>query len=142
MIDVVVDARDMISALSRLGAKLSNPSDALEETGLYFERRIEEGFRKEIDPYGKKWAPLSPATITEKQRKGYPLAILTRTRRMRSQVSVVVSGKTLKISVPFPGELHQRGTRKMPKRQIIPEGVLSKTDERVVVDILIKHLSL
>lgn len=121
---------------------MSNPRGALEEIGDYFVKRAEEGFRKEVDPYGTKWSPLSPATIADKQRKGYPKAILTRTRKMRSQVTSVVIGKSVKITVPFPSQFHQRGTKKMPQRQILPDSALSTRDERNIKDIFIDYLDI
>ena len=102
--------------------------------------RFEQGFRREIDPYGKKWQPLSSATIAYKQRMGYPLKILTRTGRMRSSARYVLQGKAVKIIVDFPSRFHQSGTRRMPKRQILPDAKLSRTDERNIVDLAVEYL--
>lgn len=115
----------------------------MNEVGDYFQRRVEEGFKKEVDPYSRRWAKLSPATITDKRRRGYPLKILTRTSRMRKSIRVIINKKSVRIVVPFPGEFHQAGTRKMPQRKIIPDkNRLSKRDERNVKDIFINYLDI
>jgi hypothetical protein len=74
------------------------------------EGRILEGFRKEVDPYNNKWTPLSPATIAEKQRKGYPRNILVRTQKMKRSLKIVVQGKSLRIEIGFPGRSISHGT--------------------------------
>lgn len=143
MIQINASFTPILRDLRKLGVKLTNQSDAMQEVGQYFQRRVEEGFRKEVDPYNKRWAKLSPATIADKQRRGYPLKILTRTRRMRSGVRIIINKKSIRITVPFPSEFHQSGTRKMPQRKIIPDqGRLSKTDERNIKDIFIDYLDI
>ncbi|MBD2492529.1 phage virion morphogenesis protein [Aulosira sp. FACHB-615] len=142
MIQVSADLNPILRRLTKLGGQLSNPADFLQDVGAYFEKRIDEGFRQEKDPYGKKWKPLSPATISEKERLGFPLKILTRRGKMRSEVKTSVSGKTVRITVPFPAQFHQIGTKRMPQRQILPDGRLSKTDERNIVDLAIEFLDI
>ncbi|MEH2135435.1 phage virion morphogenesis protein [Nostoc sp.] len=142
MIQVFADLNPILRPLGRLGGKLSNPTEFLENTGGYLLKRAEQSFRTETDPYGKKWVSLSPATIAQKERLGYPLKILTRTGSMRSSPRAIVQGKAVKIVVAFPSEFHQRGTRKMPQRQILPEGRLPKTDERNITDLAIEFLEL
>ena len=111
--------------------------------GQYFLDKAESGFRKEVDPYGKKWQPLSSATIDQKQRLGYPLKILTRTGTMRSSVRYQVKKKSVQIVIDTSyATFHQTGTRKIPKRQILPENRLSKTDERNIVDLGIEYLDI
>ena len=132
----------ILRPLSRLGGKLSDPTDFLRSTGDYFIKRVEQGFRTETDPYGQKWAPLSPATIAQKERLGYPRKILTRKGDMRRSPKATIQGKSVKITVAFPSEFHQRGTKKMPQRQILPEGRLSKTDERNIADLAIDYLEI
>lgn len=142
MIQVFADLNPILRPLTRLGGKLSNPTVFLQSTGDYLLKRTEQGFRSETDPYGKKWAPLSPATIAEKERLGYPRKILTRKGDMRQSPTATIQGKSVKITIGFPGEFHQRGTVKMPKRQILPEGRLSKTDERNITDLAIDYLDI
>jgi hypothetical protein len=142
MIEVFADLNPIIRSLTRLGGKLSIPTEFLKSTGDYLLKRAEQGFRTETDPYGQKWAPLSPATIAEKERLGYPRKILTRKGDMRRSPTPTIQGKSVKITIAFPGEFHQRGTRKMPQRQILPDGRLSKTDERNITDLAVDYLEI
>lgn len=143
MFDVYADFQPMFRQLNKLDMKLNNPQEYLESAGDYLVGRAEEGFKKQVDPYSKPWVPLSPATISEKQRQGYPLDILTRTKKMRNGVRAIVSGKSVRIIIDFPGELHQTGTRRMPQRQVLPEGDrLSKKDERNLKDMAINFLEI
>lgn len=140
MIETYVDLSPTLNRFKKLGGKLSQPQQFLNDVGQYFLDKAENSFRKEIDPYGRKWQPLSSATIDQKQRLGYPLKILTRTGTMRSSVRYQVKRKSVQIVIDFPAQFHQTGTRKMPKRQILPENRLSRTDERSIVDLGIEYL--
>lgn len=140
MIETYVDLNPTLKQFKKLGGKLTNPQPLLDEVGQYLVSTIDSGFRKEVDPYKKKWQPLSPATISEKERKGYPLKILTRTGTMRSSVRYVVKNRSVQIVVDTKyATFHQTGTRKMPKRQIVPDK-LSKTVQRDIIDLSINYL--
>lgn len=142
MINVFANLQSMITSLKRLDVKLTDQDEFMHKVGDYFLDCIESEFSHQTDPYGKKWANLSPATITDKVKKGYPITILTRTKQMRGSPKVIVSKKSVQILLDSPAEYHQSGTRKMPKRQILPEGKLSTTDERNIKDIAINYLDL
>lgn len=143
MIETYVDLAPTINKFKKLGGKLSQPQQFLDDVGQYFLDKAENSFRKEVDPYGKKWQPLSSATIDQKQRLGYPLKILTRTGTMRSSVRYQVKKKSVQIVFDSSyATFHQTGTRKMPKRQILPETKLAKTDERNIVDLGIEYLGI
>lgn len=140
MISTYVDLNPTIKQLNKLGGKLNKTQPLLEDVGQYLVSMIDAGFRKEVDPYNKKWQPLSPATISEKERKGYPLKILTRTGKMRSSVRYIVKGRSVQIIVDSSyATFHQTGTRKMPKRQILPDR-LSTTSQRDITDLSIEYL--
>lgn len=142
MINVFANLQPMITSLKRLDVKLTDQDEFMEKVGDYFLDCIESEFNRQTDPYGKKWADLSPATIADKVKKGYPLTILTRTKKMRSSAKIIVSSKSVQILLDSPAEYHQSGTRKMPKRQILPEGKLSTTDERNIKDIAVNYLDI
>lgn len=114
----------------------------MEDIGDYLYSRVQEGFRKESDPYGKKWSPLSPATVSRKRKLGQSLRILVATDKMRQSLRVDVGRKSVKLVMDFPSEFHQSGTRKMPKRQILPDGKLSTKDERAIKDIVVEYLDI
>jgi phage gpG-like protein len=77
---------------------------------------VKEGFERESEPSGRRWAPL-------KHRRG---RILQDTGRLRtgfhrkhvSSVSVTI-GPTVKYA-----QFHQSGTRHMPARKMVPDGDL------------------
>jgi phage gpG-like protein len=141
MIETHVNLNPTLKQFKKLGGKLADTSPLMEEVGQYLVSRIETGFKKEVDPYNKKWQPLSPATISEKERKGYPLKILTRTGTMRSSIRYTVKRKSVQIVVDTKyATFHQTGTRKMPKRQIIPDGKLPTTVQRDIIDMSIDYL--
>lgn len=112
------------------------------EIGDYLVGRALENFRKERDFDNQAWAPLSPATISDKEKKGYPRATLVRKSNMKKGITKRVSNKSVKIIVPFPGEFHQKGTSKTKARKILPEGKLGRTDERNIIDIAVGYLKL
>lgn len=68
-------------------------------------------FENEANPYGEKWAAL-------KYRSG---RILQKTGGLKSSVHVATSGKrfTVKLGRSY-GAFHQLGTRKMPRRAMLP----------------------
>lgn len=142
MIETFVDLNPTLKQFKKLGGKLTNTQPLMGEVGQYLVSTIDNSFRKEADPYNKKWQPLSPATISEKERKGYPLKILTRTGTMRSSVRYTVKNKSVQIVVDTSyATFHQTGTRKMPKRQIVPDR-LSKTAQRDIIDLSIEYLDI
>lgn len=92
---------------------------AKEEIRLTVESLVEEGFERETDPTGHRWAPRKPPT------GGWPLLQLT--RKMIKSFLVAVSGRKIvvrntalsKEGRPYP-IFHQFGTRKMQARRMAP----------------------
>lgn len=80
---------------------------------------LELEFSRGRDPYGRPWAPLRPTTIA-RGRKPPPL---TDTGKMRSGL-VVAPMQGAGIAITFDDEIpaifHQRGTRWMAMRPILP----------------------
>jgi len=92
---------------------------AKEEIRLTVESLIDEGFERETDPTGHPWAPRKPPT------GGWPLLQLTR-KMFRSFIVAVSSRKVVVKNTalsaqgrPYP-LFHQRGTRKMQARRMVP----------------------
>ena len=140
MIKIFADIQPSLTALKRLGIKLSDQSEAMQEIGDYLKDRTLQGFQKGVYPSGKPWTPLSPATVARKQRSGQGTRILIATGKMRDSVRVVVTLKSVQLVVDFPSQFHQSGTRKMPQRQILPDGKLPTRDERNIKDIVVNYL--
>lgn len=56
-------------------------------------KRTKDRFAREVDPDGKPWVPLHPATLARKQRLGYGDAQkLVRTGKMRDSIKVIRGG--------------------------------------------------
>lgn len=72
---------------------------------------VQAGFASQSDPYGAAWAPL-------KVRDGM---ILQDTGRLRGSVTSSSGNNEVRLRVTAAyGAFHQRGTSRMPKRQILP----------------------
>jgi hypothetical protein len=62
---------------------------------------------------------------------------------MRSSIRYKIQKKSVQIVVDTSyATFHQTGTRKMPKRQIVPEGKLPTTVQRDIVDLSIEYLDI
>lgn len=80
---------------------------------------VREGFEKESDPYGSKWAAL-------KYRSG---RILQDTGRLRSSVhrqSATANRVSVGLSATY-ASFHQFGTRRMPRRAMLPTGRMPRS---------------
>lgn len=100
-------------------------------------RLLQRQYRTGVDPYGRPWAPLRPATL---QRHGPPP--LTDTRAMRAGTRAMVprphyAGIRLVVGAPY-GYFHQVGFRvhgrRVPARRILPQYGLPATWLRVLQD--------
>lgn len=76
----------------------------------------ERCFDEARSPDGVPWAPLSPATVRQKQRRGYPASPLVRTGALRE-------GET------SYGLFQSRGTRTIPARPF--EGISEQAADRM-----------
>lgn len=137
------DLSPILNAISQLQGKLDNQTPLMTKIGGYIVERAERGFETETDPYGSKWQPLSPATIVEKQRKGYPNKILTRTGRLANSFRILVRGNSVRIaSTVGYSRYHQIGTKKMAKRAMLPGSKLSAKDESNVVAMSVEYIDI
>lgn len=87
---------------------------------------VADEFRGEVDPYGKKWAPLKrERTRNKKARKKGKRGgqkILQNTGRLRASIDVRAQGSALVFSLPVAyATFHQSGTRHMVDRKIVPD---------------------
>jgi phage gpG-like protein len=86
--------------------------EAARLVGNAAKRELIAQFREGTDPYQKRWAPLKrgdvePLIGTEKLLKSY-------------KAKPTPNGFRLQTAVPIAG-FHQDGTKKMPRRQMVPE---------------------
>lgn len=77
---------------------------------------LADEFRKSQDPYGNPWKPL-------KRRRGKPLLDTGRLRAAAvGQAANQSSGAMVRVVIPvFYASYHQDGTRRIPRRQIVPD---------------------
>lgn len=107
-----------------IGRLAAVPSQASRDAAERIHGRLQEQFDRGVDPYGKPWAPLRPATI----RRGRTSPPLTNTREMRDHELEVSPLPGAGIGVTFnpeaPALFHQKGTSRMAARPILPTGTL------------------
>lgn len=102
---------------------------------------IDREFGAGQDPYGRAWAPLSPATLARGRRP----PPLTATGAMRASLMTrSMSGIGIGLQIGGPASLHQSGTRRMPARPIFPAdglpekwvAALRAATERAIVTVM------
>ncbi len=109
--------------LQLLKANLANlsrvPSQVAREASTSINGLIQQEFDRGQDPYGKAWAPLRSATLA----KGRTPPPLTATGKMRGKtLAKPLQSIGIGLEFPFPGVFHQKGTRKMRARPVLPYG--------------------
>lgn len=147
MLRIQIDDRDVRAAFTRLQRAANDLTPAFADIGEYVSRRVDEGFRREQDWYGVPWVPLSPKTIKRKlsQRPPAIQKKLQNTGLLRASFSYQVgphfvevnSNRVTKNGIPLY-ILHQLGTRRMPKRELLPneQQGLPPTDSQEITDII------
>jgi len=103
---------------------------------------IDSNFRSESDA-GKRWAPLAPSTLAQRERKGYgPGPILQREGTLRTLASahreVSESGAEVGPEGPDYAEYHLTGTPRMPARPFLD---ISELSVDAIDDAIHRHLA-
>lgn len=122
--------------LSRLAGKVGTIQPALKTIGETLVNSTRERWDQQIDPDGKDWQPLKPATLKRKAKKKKPLKILLQDDQLRFTISPQVEENTLIIGSPQKyAATHQLG-RKIGKGTIPARPFLgiSKQDEADILD--------
>lgn len=102
------------TTLKRTDQLLLMTSRELAKEGL---RLIDEGFEKRQDPLGHKW---------KRRKKRYPWPILNKTLALRRGWKTESNQHAFKFINPtFYTVFHQKGTRKMVARKMVPDRSLS-----------------
>ncbi len=98
----------------------SSESYRLIATTIYSD--IKEKFVDEKDVNGKRFAPLKPSTIKQKQSENkIPYRILRDTGQLLNSLNYSISGNEIRIGYAVPyAKYHQFGTKKMAQRKILP----------------------
>jgi phage gpG-like protein len=122
---------------------LGDCSPILEEFGAWQDGVTDDLFRNEIDPYGNPWADLKDSTWKQKRAKGSIDKKLQWRGDMRASVVSQVNGNNfLHGFTDKKARFHDRGTKKIPRRQLIPDSAkgLPKTSEKELAAIALKYL--
>lgn len=107
-----------VGDLSRIPSQAARAS--AEKINVLLERQFEEG----VDPYGRPWASLAPATLEKHGEPPLQGEFGDRPGDMASGTMATPSaGAGIQITVPFPGGIHQTGApaSNMPRRAILPD---------------------
>ena len=113
------------------------------DIGEYMQRRIDDGFRHQVDPFGQNWAPLATSTLKQKTRQKRILKILQSRGTMRGTLTYQPKGDRVKIGFNvFWAQFHQYGTKRMVKRQLLPDVArgLPQQDIAAIQDIVQDYL--
>lgn len=106
--------------------------DALEEAADYVKESLEASFSAEKDPYSRSWKP------RVEDGDGHP--ILDDTGKLKGSLVVKANKKDMTIQASYKDRkaaLHQRGTKKMPARKVLPDsGRLPKGWKKEFADIV------
>lgn len=130
---------DWQKRLDDIDKKLKDFTPVFEEFGQYMLKSIDRTHQSEGRP--NRWVPLTPATLKDKERKGYgSKKILERTGRLIRSYRYEAKPKSfsLKNLAPYH-KYHQYGTKHMPARITIQ---LLLQDKQQFTRIKNKHLGL
>lgn len=113
---VTVNFKSFKSMMKDLKQTTSNLEPAFRDFGNYIKKETDAQFQKEIDPNGKPWEPLKPATIA---RKKTPYK-LRETFFMFNAVYFKAGRTNFEFGIKDPKyQFHHFGTNKMPARVVI-----------------------
>jgi len=119
---ITVDAnlRQAREGLKLLKQATQDLRPAFEDIGEMLVRSTDQRFEDQVGPDGQPWAPLSPAHLLFKQKKGYNTKILTMRGRLRA--SIVARPGATQVAVGTPvvyGPIQQfGGTIQQPERTL------------------------
>ncbi|NCJ06671.1 phage virion morphogenesis protein [Synechococcales cyanobacterium C] len=109
-ITITLDADQAQAALDALQAANLNLSDAMDQIGEYMLLQTEERFKRQIDPEGNPWAPLSPEWLKYKERKNKILKILQMNGDLLRTIIYQSSPRSVEIGTNrIYGNVHQFG---------------------------------
>jgi hypothetical protein len=87
MLVVMIDDENVLFAVDTLSERVQNFEPVWRQIAKDLMELEEQIFATQGSVIGKPWAPLSPKTIRQKQRKGFPLEPLVRTGRLRASLT-------------------------------------------------------
>ncbi len=117
----------LIGDIRRLGGLQANinrlaqiPARASRAVSDRINDRLQEGYDRGTDPYGRPWAPLQASTLA-KGRHPPPLTASGDMRR--GTIAKPLQRGGVGLLLPFPGQIHMGGSvRNLPARPPLPRG--------------------
>ena len=147
-IEVKIDDKEVKWLFDRLQYRVKNMEPVLKKIGMELRSEWELHWKKEEDPYGSKWAPLSD--ITKARRKGEePYKILRDSGRLQRNFNVEATPDSVEIGTNIIyAATHQFGAKKgkfgrtkrgapipwgnIPQRRLLPDKGLPSSDWEMV----------
>lgn len=126
--------------LQYLSQELANPAPVWRAFASYRKSAFAQSIALGRDPYGREYAPLSDRYRQWKERKYGRRVILSRSGAMLRSHRITVTSTGLRESVDAPGIYHQEGTKRMPRRMILPDAELGMParDQEKLLELFIK----
>jgi phage virion morphogenesis protein len=142
-VSIKIDDAAAQAVFARTIARLGDLTPAMADVGEYLQRRVDDGFRDEKDPYGQPWAKLASSTLRQKTKQKRILKILQSRGTMRGTLTYQASRDRVRVGFNvYYADFHQRGTKRMVKRQLLPDAVrgLPVQDAAAIVAIVQDYL--
>lgn len=129
---------DKLGQLIRNLERLSEvPSQVSKEVVGKITQELQNEYKAGQDSYGKAWAPLKPSTL----KRGRTPPPLTSTGKMSGGTKAFpLPNAGVGINLPFPGFFHQKGTKNMAARKVLPEKTLPKNWYAAIKDAATKTI--
>lgn len=110
------------SVISAAIARLGDLTPMMADVGEMLVNSLDRGFRDQVDPYQNSWAKLASSTLRQKVKRKRILKINQSTGILRASLSYQASGDRVVVGFGVNyARYHQTGTRRMPKRQLLPD---------------------
>ena len=140
MIEVEFDsnAKELSVFMKSANDKLDIMTVPLKKTGIYMLGSIDKNFRYEGRP--DKWAPLKPATISARRKKGGGAKILQNTGRLKQDINPKYTPFSVSIGTNVEyGKFHQFGAPRenIPKRRFL---MFQESDKKTINRIFKDHV--
>jgi phage gpG-like protein len=99
---VSVTSQRLMSRLQKLSLRVHDVQQPLAAWGDSLQAATQLRWRQQIDPGGRPWKPLAPATIARKQRLKLLPGILRSSDRLRKSISVSIRNDRLRLGTAVP----------------------------------------
>lgn len=142
---------ELLDFLDQAMKRINQPSDLMEALAARLEANVNERFDQKVDPNGQPWAPLSRKTLlmyakkdegrrqgTLLERSGDMRSSLMQNTRFGDDFAEVGMNRLTDGGLWNIPDLHETGTRRMPRRGIFfgdpDSGTLGAQDEAMLTE--------